>query len=192
MYESSFTFHSAALLDHCRVIGVFPNCYRPQQSCEGYVFTPVCPRGGSTWAGTPLGRYTPPAGTAPPCRRLLLQTVRILLECILVFTEFGGKNICHYSKGLERAIYCVRDQNTARVSARHTWETGSLNWAQFMLEWFIGFPEFNESSVPFKKNSITWWVYLPSITTERETWKYVQTASGCIIKFKARIFSVRR
>ena len=118
--------------------------YRPQRSCEGYVFTLVCqsfcsqggvPAPGGTyphppgrypppagtppgrytpWAGTPpaprrytpwqvhpLGRYTPPAGTPPgrytpragtphppgrytPGRRLLLRTVRILLECILV------------------------------------------------------------------------------------------------------------
>ena len=39
------------------------------------------------------------------------------------------------------------------------WETGSLNWAQFMLQWFIRLPEFeftefSESSVPFRKNSI--------------------------------------
>ena len=42
--------------------------------CESYVFTPVCHsvhRGGSTWAGTALGRSTPPgkyipqAGTPP-------------------------------------------------------------------------------------------------------------------------------
>ena len=34
--------------------------YRPQRSCEGYVFTPVCHsvHGGSTWAGTPPRRYT--------------------------------------------------------------------------------------------------------------------------------------
>ena len=28
------------------------------------------------------------------------------------------------------------------VPARHMWET--LNWLQFMLQWFIRFPEFNE------------------------------------------------
>ena len=112
---------------------------RPQQSCEGYVFTPVCQsfcsQGGGGVPGqvppqagiplgrarytpgtryTPLGKYTPRAGTPPlpgqvhppwagtpprqvhplgkytpgqvhrPSRRLLLRTVRILLECILV------------------------------------------------------------------------------------------------------------
>ena len=36
--------------------------------------------------GTPPGRYTPAGpGTPPPSRWLLLRTVRILLECILVF-----------------------------------------------------------------------------------------------------------
>ena len=56
------------------------------------------------------------------------------------------------------------------VPAKHMWETESLNWAQFMLQWFIIFPEFaeftefNESSVPFRKNSTEWmnpeiWTY---------------------------------
>ena len=37
------------------------SCYRPQRSCEGYVFTRVClSTEGSTWAGAPPGtRYTP-------------------------------------------------------------------------------------------------------------------------------------
>ena len=34
------------------------------------------------WEDTPLG--TTPLGRHPPCRRLLQQTLRILLECILV------------------------------------------------------------------------------------------------------------
>ena len=38
----------------------FCSFYRPQRSCEGYVFTRVClSTGGSTWAGTPRTRYTP-------------------------------------------------------------------------------------------------------------------------------------
>ena len=62
-------------------------------------------------------------------------------------------------KGLKPATSCVRDQNATTAPARHMWETGSLNWAQFMLQWFIRFPEFaeftefNESSAPFRKNS---------------------------------------
>ena len=45
--------------------------YRPQQSCEGYVFTPVClSTGGSTWAGTPQDQAQPPGpGTHPPGTR---------------------------------------------------------------------------------------------------------------------------
>ena len=39
-------------------------------------------------AGTPYTRQPLEAGTPPPPRRLLLRTVRILLECILVFEEF--------------------------------------------------------------------------------------------------------
>ena len=59
-------------------------------------------------------------------------------------------------KGLEPATSCVRDQDATTAPARHMWETGSLNWAQFMLQWFINFTEFTEfskSSAPFRKNS---------------------------------------
>ena len=64
-------------------------------------------------------------------------------------------------KELEPATSCIRDQDVATAPARHMWKTGSLNWAQFMLQWFIRFlefaqlSEFNESSVPFRKNSNT-------------------------------------
>ena len=59
-------------------------------------------------------------------------------------------------KGLEPATSCVRDQDATTVLARHIWETGSLNWAQFMLQWFISLPgltEFSDCSAPFRKNS---------------------------------------
>ena len=36
--------------------------------------------------------------------------------------------------------------------ARHTWETGSLNWTQFMLQWLIRFPEFIKRSAPFRES----------------------------------------
>ena len=103
--------------------------YRPQRSCEGYVFTRVClstggvclsacwdtttaqsrhpqeqvppppPEPGTTsGAGTPLGAGTPRSGTPqeqapPPSRRLVLRTVRILLEYILVFMYFSTKTL---------------------------------------------------------------------------------------------------
>ena len=63
-------------------------------------------------------------------------------------------------KGLKPVPSCVRDQNATTAPARHMWDTGSLNWAQFMLQWFIRFnkfaecTEFNESSAPFRKNPI--------------------------------------
>ena len=54
----------------------------------------------------PRSRHTPP-GADPPESRLQRtvnkRLVRILLECILVFTEFSDKNICYYS---ERARTC--------------------------------------------------------------------------------------
>ena len=87
--------------------GMHSSCYRPQRSCEGYVFTPVCHsvHGRGVSASVHVGippptlppqEKTPPLGPgspeqAPPRsrhsplgRRLLLRTVRILLEWILV------------------------------------------------------------------------------------------------------------
>ena len=83
--------------------------YRPQRSCEGYVFTPVChsvhrwglasvhtgihppppagtPQAGTPRTGTSQSRHPPRSShpRPPPNKRLLLRTVRILLECILV------------------------------------------------------------------------------------------------------------
>ena len=76
--------------------------YRPQRSCESYVFKGVClsTGGGYLIRYTPLGpgapprpgthppvtRYTPPDQVHPPRDQIrsLLRTVRILLECILV------------------------------------------------------------------------------------------------------------
>ena len=40
-------------------------------------------------------------------------------------------------KGLEPTTFCVRDQDATTAPARQIWETGSLNWAQFLLRWFI-------------------------------------------------------
>ena len=66
--------------------------YRPQRSYKGYVFTPVCDsvhRGPGVCLSLPLRPGTPPEETPPgtrsPSRQLLLWTVRILLECILVY-----------------------------------------------------------------------------------------------------------
>ena len=60
----------------CEVTCVFPKYYRPQRSCEGYVFTPVCHsvRGGEVpgqvppWDQVhphPPDKYTLRAGTTP-------------------------------------------------------------------------------------------------------------------------------
>ena len=49
----------------------------------------------------------------------------------------------YYSlKGVEAATSCVGDQDAVTAPARHRWETGSLNWPWFTLQWFIRLPEF--------------------------------------------------
>ena len=56
----------------------------------------------------------------------------------------------------QSATSCVRDQHATTAPSRHMWEIGSLNWARFMLQWFISFSEFtefSENSAPFRKNS---------------------------------------
>ena len=93
------------LIFSCRKRGS-TDFYRPQRSCEGYVFTPVWLSAGGGGGGLPqcmLGYHHhplleqappreqappwsrhPPRADTPPGRWLLLRTVRILLECILV------------------------------------------------------------------------------------------------------------
>ena len=63
------------------------------------------------------------------------------------FAEFSDKSICYYSKRVQTChpvTSCVRDKDATTAPARHMWETGSMNWAQFMLQWFIRFLEFSE------------------------------------------------
>ena len=147
----------------CSVRNCEPHCYRPQQSCEGYVFTPVChsvhrgvclsacwhttippqsrhppgadtpleqtpagpgaPLGADTprsrppgtghppGPGTPPGADTPPRNQAPPSRRLLLRTVRILLECILVRYQTVILMFCSQFKISSPFIKCNRERD---------------------------------------------------------------------------------
>ena len=67
---------------------------------------------------------------------------------LYVFTEFA-ENICHYSKRAwtcHSATSCVIPWDATTAPARHMLYTGSLNWAQIILHWFIRFPEFAEFS----------------------------------------------
>ena len=64
------------------------------------------------------------------------------LNVFTEFAEFTDKNRSHYNKGARTchpATSCVRDQDATTSPVRHMWETISLNWAQFMLQWFIRF-----------------------------------------------------
>ena len=114
--------YSLILLGVFSSTGVQAHYYRPQRSCEGYVFTPVCDsvntggclpkcmlgytpprsrhppsRQTPLEADTPPGsRHTPLKADTPPRRRPLLRTVRILLECILVLHIISSKLIAIY------------------------------------------------------------------------------------------------
>ena len=68
------------------------------------------PRADTPWPDTPMGRHpngqTPPGQTPPradtpsPSRRLLLRTVRILLECILVYKKLSVYCHCDSMKAI--------------------------------------------------------------------------------------------
>ena len=71
--------------------------------------------------------------------------IEFSLIVFIEFAEFGDKNVCHYSKRAQTchtATSCVRDHSATTVPVRHMWEAGSLNYAQFMLQWFAEFSEF--------------------------------------------------
>ena len=76
-------------------------------------------------------------------------------KCIAELSEFSDKKIfVIIDKGLEPATNHLLCKDATTAPSRHMWETRSLNWFQFMLQWFIRFPgftEFNESSAPFRK-----------------------------------------
>ena len=49
---------------------------------------------------------------------VILTGLEATMEFFLnVITEFSGKNICHYNKGLEPAISCLRDQDASTAPA---------------------------------------------------------------------------
>ena len=64
-------------------------------------------------------------------------------------------------KRIQTCHLLLTDQATTAAPARHMWETGYLNWVQFMHQWFIRLPEFteitefNETSTPIRENSTT-------------------------------------
>ena len=89
-----------------------------------------------------------------------VKILEFFLKVFTEFSEFRDKNNCHYSKRTRTCyLLCVRNQDVSTVPVRQMWETGSLSWSQFILQWFISFPEFaeftefNESSTLFRKNS---------------------------------------
>ena len=48
----------------------------------------------------------------------------------------------------------VTSQDSTTAPAQHMWGTGTLNWTQFMLQCFIIFPEFSESSAHLGKSLV--------------------------------------
>ena len=80
---------------------------------------------------------------------IILKLIEFSLNVFIEFLEFSDKNVWHYSKRArtcQSATSFVRDQHATPAPARQMWEPGSLNWAQFMLQWLTRFPEFAEFS----------------------------------------------
>ena len=88
------------------------------------------------------------------------------LKC---FSELSEKIFVIRLKWLEPATFCIRDKDATTTPARHIWEKGSLNWTQFMLQWLVRIPEFdeftefNKSSALLRKKNSTITVYFNSL-----------------------------
>ena len=119
----------------------------------------------------------------------LSLTFEFSLNVFTEFAEFSDKIFVITAKGLEPATACVRDQDAATGPARHMWETGSLNWTQFKLQWFIRFPEFPEFLIHLGKTPLRfpicflflsmdaqWLMHITFITIRRELWDLLHTA----------------
>ena len=98
--------------------------------------------------------------TVNPCGLVLETKLEMGKKCFLVprnivsfFNEFLlsrllnrqiAKHNSHWNqlclkRILEPTTTCDRDQDATTVLARNREQTGSLNWAQFMPQWFIRF-----------------------------------------------------
>ena len=87
--------------------------------------------------------------------------MKFFLNVFTEFSEFNIKNICHYSK-MARTSHLLCKRSVCYHSASKTQVAERIHPPppQFMLQWFIRFPEFiefKESSITFrKKASMTW------------------------------------
>ena len=122
---------------------------------------------------------------------------RLYLQNVSVNSAKSVTNIFVITiRGFQPATICVRgvrDHDTTRAIARHIWEIRSLNWAQFMLQWFIRFREFSEflfylsdslksmnlmkALLHFNKyfsyfSKESWWVVLQGISSCWNYWEY--------------------
>ena len=73
------------------------------------------------------------------------ETIEFFLYVFTEFAKFSEKKYCILKRIFEPAICCsFRGQDATTVPARHRKQIGSLNLAQFILQWFIKCPEVNE------------------------------------------------
>ena len=102
-------------------------------------------RGVSVQLGLCLGQVSVQWGLCPG--GLCLESQWVFPKC---FQQNQWQKIDITAEVLKPAISCIRDQDATTVLARHMLETGSLNWPQFMFQWFIWFHEFAEfTEFPF-------------------------------------------
>ena len=52
------------------------------------------------------------------------------------------------------AIFCVRNRHVITAPGRHRQQRGPLNWANFMLHWFMRNPEFTEFLFHLRKTEL--------------------------------------
>ena len=82
------------------------------------------------------------------------ETIEVFPKCFPEFSEFSNKNICHYSIGAQTCnLLCKRSgcyHNASKTGSRGVF---SIEPNSCFSDKFIRFPEFAESSAPFRKNS---------------------------------------
>ena len=78
-------------------------------------------------------------GTRTEVSSMAFRLLGVFPKCFTEFAESTDKNICHYSKKVRTGHFCEGNQDATTASARHMWETGSLNRTQVMLQWFQDF-----------------------------------------------------
>ena len=153
MYSLRTKIDNTCWKDNANNFILLPSATKLRRLC---FYTCVCPRGGG---GLPQCRGLPqcmlgyhhhpprtrhPRDQAPPSRRLLLRTVRILLECILVHNQIFTMSPVSGSQLRRVGPYTFNEQGSRKLpgpqlSEHASCSTGDLTEIYSEVVWFFSF-----------------------------------------------------